>query len=431
MTLLKALGGTSDILPGDAQRWQQLEAHARRLLELYGYQEIRTPLIEEAAVFTSSLGEAAEIVTKQMYLFQDRGGRSVALRPEGTASVVRAFIEHGLDKTAGLSRFYYLGPMFRAERPQAGRRRQFHQLGVEVFGSASPYQDAEVIVLLIRLLQKMGVSIAKDPGDKGVILKINNLGCREDRPTMFEKIRKYFMEHKNDLCPDCQSRLAVNPLRIFDCKEEKCRSIAHHKNIAPSQWICTSCKDYVQRVTETLGGMKIPFELDYHLVRGLDYYTRTAFEVVHTGLGAQNALGGGGRYDDLVESLGGSPTPAVGFAIGLERVLLALEAQRPGLTESRSTLEVFIATVNQQQIPDALALGEFLRDEGIAAWANLEDRPLKRQLEQASKLVPEGYVLILGEEEIAKGMVTVRQMATGKQEQVPRAELVDKCLRKQ
>ena len=420
MTSLKALGGTSDILPEEAKRWHVLEEQARTALHRYGYQEIRTPLIEESAVFTASLGEAAEIVTKQMYLFNDRGGRQVALRPEGTAPVVRAFIEHGLDKTAGLTRLYYLGPMFRAERPQAGRRRQFHQLGVEVFGSSSPYQDAEVLLLLSRLLREWGLS--------GYVLKLNSLGCRADRGPMVEQVRRYLLPSESKLCADCQVRLKKNPLRILDCKEPGCQALSAGADIAGG--ICSECRRHFEQLTDALRGLQVPFERDPHLVRGLDYYTRTAFEVIHDALGAQNALGGGGRYDDLVEQLGGSPSPAIGFAIGLERVLMVLESRPQGAVGPRMSPEVFVATVTAAQIPEALRLVEFLRDEKISASVNLEDRPLKRQLEQASKLVPEGYVLILGEEEISKGVVTVRQMNTGKQEQVPRSALLQRCLKR-
>lgn len=387
---------------------------AHRILGLYGYQEIRTPLIEEAAVFTGSLGEAVEIVTKQMYLFQDRGGRTVALRPEGTASVVRAFIEHGLDRTGGLTRLWYAGPMFRAERPQAGRRRQFHQLGVEVFGSGSPYQDVEVLLLLVRLLAGWGLS--------GWTLKLNSLGHREDRPAIVEYVRGKLAPHRADLCADCQVRLEKNPLRILDCKEPGCQRLSAGIDVAEA--ICEPCKAHFARVTETLRGLGVAFERDPHLVRGLDYYTRTAFEVVHAGLGAQNALGGGGRYDDLVEQLGGASVPAVGFAVGLERILMAQEAAaaQGGQDVNSTGAKIFVATVSPAQILHAVDLAEVLREQGIPAMANLEERPLKRQLEQAAKLVPTGFTLILGEDEVAKKMVTVRDMASGQQEQMAVAE---------
>ena len=429
MVPLKALGGTSDILPEESVLWQEIESQTRRIMKLYGYEEIRTPVIEEASVFTRSLGEATEIVTKQMYNFQDQGGRSVTLRPEGTAPVVRALIEHGLDKTGGLLRWYYMGPMFRAERPQAGRKRQFHQLGVEVFGSASPYQDAEVIQLLFALLKAFGL--------KDFRLRLNTLGCRNERSVMLDAIRQTFKPISRNLCKDCQTRLQVNPLRIWDCKQPQCKESrdravgAYLVNTGP----CQECQDHFKKVQEALESSGLrknkDYVLDGTLVRGLDYHTRTVFEVTAPGLGAQDAVAAGGRYDDLVESMGGVPTPAVGFAIGLDRVLLARQADQKeqGLSK-KNTIKAFIATVNAAQIPDALALAEELRDKGISSSANLEDRPLKRQLEHAAKLLPDGYVLILGEDEVRRGIVTVKELSTSQQKKVLRSELAEALLQK-
>lgn len=386
-------------------------------MDLYGYPEIRTPFIEDSGVFTSSLGPAAEIVTKQMYLFQDRGGRSVALRPEGTASVVRAFIEQGWDKSGGLVRLSYVGPMFRAERPQAGRRRQFHQLGVEVFGSASPFQDVEVILLLTRLLRAWNL--------EGWMLKLNSLGCREDRQKIVERVRQKMKPHQAELCEDCKLRLEKNPLRILDCKEKRCVELSQAVDVFEA--VCPDCRDHFGKVTETLKALGVEFDRDPHLVRGLDYYTRTAFEVVHDGLGAQNALGGGGRYDDLVQKMGGMAIPAVGFAVGLERILMAQGEK--GIPAGTDSAGCYVAAVSAGQIPDALRLAEELRGQGVSAWSNLEERPLRRQMEQAAKLVPNGRVLILGEEEVQKGFVTVKEMATGQQRQVPRADLLRDCFR--
>ncbi len=420
MAPLKALGGTRDILPEEAERWQRLEDQARRLFHLYGYAEIRTPLIEEAAVFTGSLGEAAEIVTKQMYLFQDRGGRQVALRPEGTASVVRAFIEHGLDRTASLTKLFYIGPMFRAERPQKGRQRQFHQVGVEVFGPASPYQDVETLLLLTRLL--------KDWGIEGWTLSLNALGCRADRPAIVRYLRERLTPDRERLCEDCKLRLEKNPLRILDCKEPECYALSGKIDVVTAT--CSGCQKHFGQVTDTLRMLKVPFERDPHLVRGLDYYTRTAFEVVHGDLGSQNALGGGGRYDDLVEQLGGASVPAVGFAIGLERILMVQQAARAASSAAREdSLKVFVATVTAAQIPEGLKLVETLRSSGVSSVVNTEDRPLKRQFEQAAKLVASGCVLILGEDEVAKGVVTRKDMATGKQDQLPRSVVVEELRR--
>jgi histidyl-tRNA synthetase len=411
---LKALGGTSDILPEESERWQRIEEDARRIFKLYGYREIRTPLIEETSVFTRSLGEAAEIVTKQMYLLQDRGGRggrSVALRPEGTASVVRALNEQGLDKTGGLIRWYYLGPMFRAERPQAGRRRQFHQIGVEVFGSASPFQDVEVLLLLRDLLQAWRI--------QGYALKLNSLGCRADRKKMVELALEKLKPHRARLCKDCQVRLTKNPLRILDCKEKSCQQLAGDMDL--SEAVCPECRSHFDAVTKTLRDLQIPFEQDPHLVRGLDYYTRTCFEAIHPGLGAQNALGGGGRYDDLVEQMGGVQVPAVGFAVGLERVLMAQGKESQAVDSFVAGAQVFVATVAASDIPEAIRLAQQLRERGICATANLEDRPLKRQMEQASKWGCR-FVLIRGEAEQANRVVTLKDMSARSQREVPEGE---------
>ena len=415
MTPLKALGGASDILPEEARAWQQLEEKARRVFQLYGYQEIRTPLIEEAAVFTSSLGEAAEIVTKQMYLFEDRGGRTVALRPEGTASVVRALLEHGLDKTSPLNRFWYGGPMFRAERPQKGRKRQFHQIGVEVFGSASPHQDVETLCLLKRLLEEWGLS--------GWKLKLNSLGCREDRAKIVEHVRAKLTPHAKELCEDCRMRLEKNPLRILDCKEENCRKLC--EGIDVYEAVCAACKEHFEQVKSGLKALDVPFDRDSHLVRGLDYYTRTAFEVVHPGLGSQDALGGGGRYDDLVKMMGGStPVPAIGFAVGIERVLLALESAgvKPA---APAALPVYVAAVSGAELPHALELAEKLRRSGVAAFANLEERPLGRQMKQASSMGAR-FALILGADEVKEGTVTVKDMQSGEQKKESLADALKK-----
>lgn len=422
MAQLKALGGTSDILPGEVEGWQRLESTARQVMALYGMREIRTPLLEEAEVFTRSLGEAAEIVTKQMYRFEDRGGRTVTLRPEGTASIVRALIEHGLDKSGGLQRFYYLGPMFRAERPQAGRRRQFHQIGVEVFGTDSPHQDVEVIALLVRLLAAWGVSVAKVAGDSGAVLVLNNLGCREDRPRLLKQLKTYFLEHDGGLCADCKERLGSNPLRILDCKKERCHTLA--KGSMTSAWICDACRRHFDQVLKGLGKLGIRYEHDRHLVRGLDYYTRTAFEVIYPGLGAQNALGGGGRYDDLVRQMGGAEVPAVGFAVGLERVLLALGKGAGSDGPASSGGPVFVATLCAEEIPEGLERAEALRARGIPSVAGLEPRPLRKQLDQANRLGCR-WVVLRGQQERAEGKVAVKNMESGEQSAVEEARWLE------
>lgn len=419
MPSLVALPGTSDLLPEETARWQAVDAAARAILARYDYREIRTPIIESAEVFLRSLGDATEIVQKQMYLFTDRGGRQVALRPEGTASAVRAYLEHGLDKTAGLVKWYYVGPMFRAERPQKGRQRQFHQLGVEVFGSASPLQDAEVIALLMHLLEVLGV--------KGAALKLNNLGCRQDRAARVEALTAFFSQHVGDLCEDCQQRLRVNPLRILDCKQEKCQRIVA-KDRTPDTGLCADCLAHWQAVLAALDALNIRYERDVRLVRGLDYYTRTAFEVVHPGLGAQDALGGGGRYDDLVQQMGGPSVPAIGFALGLERVLMAMDHEGVPAEPVRPP-DVCIAALGEAAQIKGLVVRQDLRRAGVACAGELDPRPLKRQLEAASKLgCP--LVLLLGDDELAKEVVTIRDMQTRSQAQVPQAGCVNEVVRR-
>ncbi len=423
MALLKALGGTSDILPEEAERWQRLEEKTRHLFHLYGFREVRTPVLEEAELFQRSLGDSTEIVNKQMYLFQDRGGRQVALRPEGTAPAVRAFLEKGLDTTGGLTRWYYLGPMFRAERPQAGRRRQFHQIGVEVFGSSAPYQDAEVIQCLRHLLTHLGVDRFE--------LKLNSLGCRADRSKMVEMIRKEFEPVFKDLCLECRERFHRNPLRILDCKEPECAARRYLVDV--TQAVCAGCRAHFQSVLEALqaAGCRegADYVLDPTLVRGLDYYTKTAFEVVHRDLGAQSALGGGGRYDDLVESLGGSPTPAIGFAVGVERLLMVLKLQESAPESSLARPEVFVAPLGEASLKEGFGLLARLRLAEIPSIADYEGRPLRRQLEQANKSGCR-LVVLLGDAERERNVVTLKDMISGEQLQVAEEACVEEIRRR-
>lgn len=417
-TRLTALGGTSDLLPAETARWQALERTARQVLARYGFQEVRTPILEYADVFRQSLGEATEVVQKQMYTFQDRGGRDVALRPEGTAAAVRCYLEHGLDKTSGLVKWYYMGPMFRAERPQAGRRRQFHQLGVEVFGSASPYQDAEVLALLMHLLSALGLTKA--------VLNVNNLGCRADRPKMAEALTAHFAKHRDELCGDCRERLAANPLRILDCKEPGCRQLA--ASLTPGQWVCAACAEHLRQVLQALDALSVRYEQDPRLVRGLDYYTKTAFEVTHPGLGAQDAAGGGGRYDDLVQQMGGSSVPAIGFALGLERVMMALDAESVPPAQAAPP-SVFVATLGEAAQKKGLELLHRIRHADIAAAGEYENRSLRRQLEQASSLKCP-YAMLIGDDELAKQVVTLRDMEKREQSSVPWGQAVEELQRR-
>jgi histidyl-tRNA synthetase len=359
--------GTRDILPGEVERWQELEARTRAVLGLYGYRELRTPMFEATELFVRSVGEATDIVRKELYSFEDRKGRSLTLRPEGTAPLVRAFLEHpevrGFDPVV---RLYYIGPMFRYERPQAGRYRQFWQIGAELLGSAKPQADAEMIDLF--------VSILRDAGLAGVRVLVNSLGDATCRPGYRERIREYFAGRRDALCGDCRERLDTNPLRILDCKVPACQPVIAG---APSvlESLCDPCREHFEAVKAALRGLSIEHDVAPRLVRGLDYYTRTVFEVQVEGLGAQNAVGGGGRYDQLVKDFGGPDTPAIGFSIGMERLIAAggsLEAATP------SAPDVCVVALAPEGATEALALARTLR--GLAAPPATR-RPLRVEVE--------------------------------------------------
>jgi histidyl-tRNA synthetase len=312
----KAPKGTHDILPDESAAWQRLERTVRSVMDRFGYDEIRTPLFEETTLFTRSVGETSDIVKKEMYTFTDKKGRSLTLRPEGTAPVVRAFVEHHLGRGRDLTKLYYVGPMFRYERPQAGRFRQFHQFGAEAIGSADPAVDVDVILLFTRILEEAGIA--------GLSVALNSVGDAACRPRHVAAIREALAPRRDALCPDCQERLERNPLRILDCKVPSCRELAE---AIPSaiDFLCDACRAHEAAVEAGLAAVGVPFRIDKSLVRGIDYYTRTAFEIHHGALGAQNALGGGGRYDGLAAELGGPPTPGIGFAAGMERILSVLD----------------------------------------------------------------------------------------------------------
>ncbi|MEW6192597.1 MAG: histidine--tRNA ligase [Bacillota bacterium] len=405
--------GVADILPGEVERWQRLEEIIRELTRVYGYQEIRTPVFEFTELFQRGVGEETEIVAKEMYTFLDRRGRSLSLRPEGTAPVVRAFIENQLHTWPQPVKLYYVGPMFRYDRPQAGRWRQFHQFGAEVFGSADPALDVEVIALLMDFYARAGL--------QELILELNSVGCPDCRGGLVAALQTHFASRRKDLCRNCRERLERNPLRLLDCKEENCRSLMTEAPV-PLDFLCATC---VARFTAVQGGLAaqgIRYVVNPRLVRGLDYYTGTAFEVLVPGIGAQSAIGGGGRYDNLVETCGGPPVPGVGFAVGMERTLLALELKGVSLSQAPQ-LEVFVAAAGEgveEKIPVVLRR---LREAGIAADRDYSSRGLKGQLKQAHRRGAK-QVVILGEEELDRGNVAVRMMDTGMQVEVPEAELV-------
>ena len=411
---IQALRGTHDILPTQAPLWLVVEQKARRLFELFGFHEIRTPLLEEAALFVRAVGEQSDIVQKEMYLFTDKGNRQICLRPEGTAGVVRAYLEHELGAQEGVVKLFYIGAMFRAERPQAGRQRQFHQIGIESIGSDSPLSDVENLHLLNRLLSELGVGQFQ--------LRINHLGCDKDRPAVVVQLQKEISPIRSQLCEDCQQRFERNILRILDCKKENCREKIFPKTGSVFAQICSSCQDHFKKVKEGLELAEIPYVVDAHLVRGLDYYTGTVFEVSTDELGAQDTLAAGGRYDRLVEELGGKPVPATGWALGTERLLMILQNE-VGAGLKHTPTPVYVAVAGESLQGEGFKLLSQLRQAGIASGMDFENRSLKGQFRAANKSGSQ-FVVLLGDEEWGRGEVVLKDMQTGTQQVVSREKVV-------
>lgn len=404
--------GTNDILPEESGRWQYLESVARRLCHRYGYQEIRTPVFEHTELFARGVGEATDVVEKEMYTFLDRSQRSLALRPEGTAGVVRAYLQAHLYSQPQPVKLYYAGPMFRYGRPQSGRLRQFHQFGVEALGSEAADLDAEVITLALDFFHSLGLT--------GLDLRLNSIGCAGCRPSYRQELVRYLKPRVEELCETCRSRYERNPLRILDCKNEACRRLAGG---APriTSFLCAECAAHLRAVEDYLRASGITYVMDPYLVRGLDYYTSTAFEIMAPAQ-AGGSLGGGGRYDRLVEVCGGPPTPAVGFAVGLERTLLALQQQ--GITRGPEPQPlVFVAVAAPEVRLAAWEVLGSLRQAGLAADKDFTDRSLKAQMKYADRLGARAAV-ILGPEEVAGGWITVRDLRQGGQEKVGRSDLI-------
>lgn len=410
---IKSLKGTEDILPAGIDIWRYIENISREKFGLYGYKEIRTPIIEENALFTRSVGEDTDIVKKQMYSFKDQGGRSICLRPEETASVVRAYLEHHLDKSEGFIKLFYIGPMFRSERPQAGRLRQFHQVGVEAIGSYSPYIDAEVIVLLDELLRSYQLS--------DYTFKINSLGCKIDKDKMRLALRKELKDRLPSLCEDCQRRYKTNILRILDCKNPSCQKIAKPLS-SLDNFLCPGCAADFQKLKKILDKISLKYEVSPLLVRGLDYYTKAVFEVTTKALGAQDAIAAGGRYDHLVSDFGGQETGACGFAIGMERVTEALSRLTPTKTAEKRDA-IFIAALGEKAYDEGFRILYQLRKANIAAEIDYQQKSLKAQMRLADKLKA-GLVVIIGEDELKKKAAIIRDMRDGSQRVVPLNRLV-------
>ena len=408
----KAPRGTFDILPQEHTYWKYVEEKAASLCQLYGYQPLSTPVFEDAQIFTKTVAGGTDIVDKEMYIFEDKSGQELALRAEGTAPVCRAYLEHGLFNLPQPVKLYYIGPAFRYERPQSGRYRQHHQFGFEALGEADPALDAEVIEMTRQFFSSLGLP--------QISIQLNSIGCKLCRPGYLEVLRQHYSGHANHLCPDCRTRLVKNPLRLLDCKKPSCQEIA---KTAPkiADYLCPECQLHFQSVQKYLSAMSIPFQLNPRLVRGLDYYTRTVFEVEPQDKGGQSTLGGGGRYDNLIEELGGKPTPAVGFAAGLERIILNLKKQQldiPALPKP----DAFIAYLEEEAKIEAMKIASELRKAGIAVIMATGDKSLRGQMRQANSLGI-AYALILGEQEISKRNVMLRDMRSGEQKTIPLAEI--------
>jgi histidyl-tRNA synthetase len=421
--MFKRVPGTRDILPEEVGSWQRIEDVARKIFLLYNYQEIRPPILEKANLFSRSLGTSTEIIQKQMFLTstnlaQDKESPDLyALRPEATASIVRAYIENNLDKLAGFSKFYYIGAMFRAERPQKGRLRQFHHLGAEAIGSIDARLDAELISLLERLLEGFGID--------GYKIKINSLGCPKDKIALSELLRNELKDKILQLCPDCQRRFKTNVMRILDCKKEACRRLTQKLELG-DRHLCPECKTHFSTLQDDLVTLGINFEIDPLLVRGLDYYTRTVFEIVHPGLGAQDALGAGGRYDNLVSDLGGPELGAIGFALGMERLLLVTQSPNRPVTNKKL---VYVIALGQEAQKESLKLLHTLRKAEISSDTDYENKSLKGALRRAADLGTT-CVIIIGDNELEKNVVTLKDMSSGEQREVRFEDIVTQLKQK-
>ena len=410
--VMKGIRGFKDILPGEVGKWQYVEGEARRVFGLFGFLELRIPILERTELFARSIGEATDIVGKEMYTFPDRDGDSLTLRPEATTSIMRAYLEHGLNVKEPVAKYFFIGPMFRHERPQKGRYRQFHQIDAEILGVQEAEADAEILVMLMRFLTTLGL--------KNIGLKINSLGDPVCRLPYKAKIQNFLRSRKERLCEDCQRRIETNPLRVFDCKNEECQTQLTDAPVV-LDFLCAECRGHFDRVKSLLDEVRLPYSINSRMVRGLDYYTRTAFEVVAGELGAQNAVCGGGRYDGLAQEIGGPSVAAIGFAIGVERLVMLLPEEK----SFSSRPDVFLAALGKEAQERGFALAQEMRDAGIWVELDYEGKSLKSQMRKADRM-KKPLVLILGEEELKKDGVVVRNMATKEQEEVPLREIIKK-----
>jgi histidyl-tRNA synthetase len=408
MNEIKAPKGTRDIFFPEIEKWHFLENAIHAYYQKFLYQEIRTPIFEHSELFSRGIGSETDVVQKEMYTFTDKADRSLTLRPENTASVVRAAIENNLFETIVPLRFYYLGPMFRYDKPQKGRYRQFQQFGIEVFADDSPQLDAEVIFTAVDFLKKLGI--------EAIRLELNSVGCPQCRPAYLDVLRQAARVDESRLCADCRRKIAGNPLRIFDCKLPECAETAKRFPLLGDH-LCSECRDHFTTVRETLSWMNIPFQLNPRLVRGLDYYTKTAFEVTSGQLGAQNALLGGGRYNNLIKELGGPDMAGIGFAAGMERIVLHLD--RPKQVRGKI---LFVAYGDPQWLPHAVQLAQVLREEGYPVFLDYQGKNLKKQFKRADK-VAAAFTLILAEDEIKDKSVSIKNMTRQEQVKIPLKDL--------
>jgi histidyl-tRNA synthetase len=411
---LKSIRGTKDILPSESPLWQAAEDAIRRVMGSYNYQEIRTPIFEQTSLFARSIGELTDIVSKEMYTFLDRSEESVTLRPEGTAAVIRAYIQNNLGEQSPLSKLYYLGPMFRQERPQAGRLRQFHQFGVEVLGSSSPQLDVEIMVIPLEVYRALGI--------EETALFINSVGCPKCRPAYKEKLVAELQKVAERLSPESQARLQLNPLRVLDSKDERDQEATKHVSLM-KDFLCSECAAHFEEVRSTLKSLNIPFRVNGRLVRGLDYYTKTAFEITSTALGSQDALAGGGRYDLLVEELGGKPTPGVGFAAGMERLMMVLQKSGTPPTKQQPP-SLFIIGLDDNARSWAFVKAIRLRARGIPVEVDYLGRSLKAQLREANRQEA-AHVLVIGESEMQSGTAKLKDMKTGNEQPIELEKIED------
>ncbi len=409
--MINRVKGFKDILHEEGKIYEKIIGIAKEFFELNGFKQITTPILEKTELFVRSIGETTDIVQKEMFTFQDKNGEYLTLRPEGTAPVVRAYIENNLYAYGNIHKFYYFGPMFRRERPQKGRLRQFHQIGIECFGSTSPLLDAHVIYILDNLIKSFKI--------KEALIEINSIGCKNCRPEFKEELKKYLFKFKKDLCNDCQNRMEKNPLRVLDCKNDRCKEVVKD---SPKilDFLCDECKTHFEMVKKFLKYFKVDYKINPFMVRGLDYYTRTVFEAVSTLLGGQNAVGAGGRYDGLVNEIGGKNIPGIGFALGIERIILLSELE----SEIKNT-DVYLILLGENVYEKGLEIYQNLVNENIVVEFDYEMKGLKNQLKKADRLGAR-FAVIIGEDELKEQVLLLRDLKESKQEKISFQELLKK-----